>query len=140
MEQALQIAQYVVCVLAVVFSVAQFIYNKIKGSKSKFLTNFMGLLNEISTSLGFAEQMTKLKGEQKKEFAQKTIATYCENKNIKISEEQLNLAIETLISLSKKVNAREKDLEADDGLVGDCEADNAQFANSESVLENGELI
>lgn len=141
MEQALQIAQYVVCGLAVIFSIVQFIYNKIKGSKSKFLTNFMGLLEEISTSLGFAEQMTRLNGSDKKEFAQKTIAMYCENKNIKISEEQLNNAIEILINLTKKVNAREKDLNnTNSELDGNIKSDNSMLTNNKSDNESGELV
>lgn len=138
-QQILEIVQYVVCGLAVLFSIAQFIYNKVKGSNSKFLTKSLDFIKEISTTLGFAEQMTKLQGTEKKQFAKDTIAMYCENKHIKISDEQLNIAIEILIELTKKVNAREKDL-IGDGLVGDIEADNTLLAGVEADSENGELI
>lgn len=140
-EQILQIAGYVVAGLAVIFSIVQFIYNRVTGSKSKFLTNFMGLLEEISASLGFAEQMTNLKGNDKKEFAQKTIAMYCENRKIKITDEQLNNAIETLIKLTKKVNAREKDLiEANDELVGDAKTNNGISATNKPDIQSDELV
>lgn len=139
-EQILQIAGYVVAGLAVLFSIAQFIYNKATGSKSKFLTKSLDFINEIATILGFAEQMTKLNGNDKKEFAKNSICMYCENKNIKISDEQLDAAIEILITLTKKVNAREKDLIANDELVGNIESDNTKFANNKSNIESGDLV
>lgn len=140
-QQIFEIVQYVVCGLAVLFSIVQLIYNKVKGSNSRFLSKSLDFIKEISTTLGFAEQMTKLQGAEKKEFAKNTIAMYCENKHIKISDEQLNIAIEILIELTKKVNAREKDLiGASDGLVGDIEADNTLLAGVETDSENGELI
>lgn len=139
-EQILQIAGYVVAGLAVIFSIAQFIYNKATGSKNKFLTKSLDFISEIATTLGFAEQMTRLSGSDKKEFAKNTIAMYCENKHIKISDEQLNVAIEILIELTKKVNAREKDIVAKDELVGDIKTDNAMLSTSKSNNESGELI
>lgn len=140
-QQILEIVQYVVCGLAVLFSIAQFIYNKVKGANSRFLSKSLDFIKEISTTLGFAEQMTKLQGTEKKQFAKDTIAMYCENKHIKISDEQLNIAIEILIELTKKVNAREKDLiGTGNGLVGDIKADNTLLADVETDSENGELI
>lgn len=140
-EQILQIAGYVVAGLAVIFSIAQFIYNKATGSKSKFLTKSLDFINEIATTLGFAEQMTRLSGSDKKEFAKNTIAMYCENKHIKISDEQLNIAIEILIELTKKVNAREKDLiEASNELDGDTQSDNTELADDKPDTENSELV
>lgn len=141
MEQALQIIQYVVCGLAVIFSIAQFIYNKAKGSKSKFLTKSLDFINEIATTLGFAEQMTKLTGIAKKEFAKNTISMYCENKNIKITNEQLEEAIEILIILTKKVNAREKDLlNASNGLDGNTTSINTVLTTIETNNESNELV
>ena len=71
--------------------------------------------NEIATTLGFAEQMTKLSGEERKAFAQNAIMQYCENKSINFTDDQIDAAIERLIALTKKVNAREKDLIAGGG-------------------------
>lgn len=105
-QQILEIVQYVVLGLSIVLTVISFIYGKIKGSSSKFLTNCLSFLDEISSSMGFAEKMISLNGEEKKSFASRQIKLYCENKKIKITDEQLDFAIETLIALTNKVNAK----------------------------------
>lgn len=141
MEQALQIIQYVAMGLSAVVIIAQFVYNKVKGSKSRFLSKTLGFLQELSESVGFAEQMTNLEGEAKKYFAIKHISMFCENKKIKFTDEQLDAAIEMLIKLTKAVNAREKDLiGTDNELEGDNNTYNEMSANGEASLADSEII
>lgn len=107
-QQIFEIVQYVVFGLSIVLTVLSFIYGKIKGSSSKLLANCIDLIDEIASSMGFAEKMISLNGEEKKQFASRQIKLYCENKGLKITDEQLSFAIETLITLTNKVNAKER--------------------------------
>lgn len=140
-EQILQIAGYVAAGLAVAFSVIQFIYNKVTGSKSKFLEKLLEFLYGLGSSVKFAEQMTKLRPEEKKTVAMEYITMFCENKKVKFTQEQLDSAVEFLVELTKTVNARQKDLiEASNELVGSIETDNAMLANDKSHIESGDLV
>lgn len=114
-EQILQIAAYVVAGLSILFNIAQLVYSKITGKKSKFASTALNFIDEISTTLEFAEQMTRLTKEEKKNFAKNAVLQYCENKKLKFSDEQVDDATERLIKLTKKVNAREKDMIAGGG-------------------------
>ena len=139
--QILEIVQYIVCGSAVLFSIAQFIYNKVKGSKSKFLSKLLEFLQGLGTSVEFAEKMTKLKPEEKKSFAMEYITMFCENKKVKFTTEQLDKAVEFLVNLTKTVNAREKDLiDTSDELVGNTETGNAKLSNGETVIKDGETL
>lgn len=139
-EQILQIVSYVVAGLAIVFSVIQFIYNKATGSKSKFLEKCLEFLHGLGTSASFAEKMTQLSDKEKKNVAMNYITMFCENQKIKFSASQLDSAVEYLVELTKTINAREKDLIANDELVGNIESDNTKFANNKSNIESGDLV
>ena len=138
LQQILEIVQYVVLGLSIVLTVISFIYGKIRGSSSKFLTNALSLLQEISASMGFAEEMLALSGEEKKSFAAKQIKLYCENRGIKITDEQLDFAIETLIALTNKVNAKERPqtenllIGSENELVSNSTGNNQELSNTKT--------
>lgn len=114
---AQQIWEIIVLGLSIILTVLSIVYGRVKGSSSKFLTNCISLLTEISSSMEFAEKMMTLNGEEKKTFASKYIKLYCENKGFKITDEQLSSAIETLISLTNKVNAKERTRSVNDLII-----------------------
>lgn len=137
-EQALQIVQYIIVGLSVLIAVIQFVYNKKNGSKSKFLANFLSLLDEVSSSIEFAEQMTKMNKDEKKSFAERLITMFCENKGFKITSEQLNLAVERVIKTTKKVNVDGKYVieENKDGFGGNVEVVNGRMEENQAIANH----
>lgn len=140
-EQILQIVSYGIAALAVIFSVIQFVYVKVKGKKSKFIDVALDFIGETSSLMGFAEQMQKLSQEERKAFAKDSLLMWCENKNIPITDKNADDLIETLIVLSKTVNAREKDkIEGGNGPDGNNTTAAENVANVESDTQSDELI
>ena len=141
-EQIISIVVYAIGAAWTLINIALFIRKRVKGSNNDFMTDFVNFLQEIGASVRFAEQMAKLTGDEKKTFASRYLAMYCENRKVKAIPTQLDTVIETIINITKAVNVDGKYLTKDksDELIGDNTADCIGAETIQTIANNDEVI
>ena len=85
--------------------------NKKVAKTSQGILNILGYAEE---AVKLAEKYTHFGKDEKKAYAVMLVKNMCMENNVNFTEEQISNAIENVITISKKVNARPKDLVKDE--------------------------
>lgn len=97
------------CVAIITF-VLTFVLSKTKSAKvAKACKTALDILGYANKAVELAEVFKHFNGEEKKAYATTLIKDWCISANVDYTDEQINDAIENIISVSKKVNQRDKD-------------------------------
>lgn len=105
-----EIISFAATVFALLSACVGFLISLIKAIKSKNAEEVKNLLSEAAqNAVTFAESLTGAAGETKKAVALAQICRQFTERGIAYDETAASDAVESIITLSKEVNAREKD-------------------------------
>lgn len=84
-----------------------------KNAKAKKIAEAgLSIVNYAQQGVKLAEQFSNFSGAEKKAYATTLIKQWCMSANVPYTDEQISEAIEGCVNLSKLVNQRQKDKEA----------------------------
>ena len=96
--------------IGILITFLSFIIPFLKNSKAKkIIENAVKIAESVQPYIVEAEKFVNYTGEEKKAFVMTKANQYAIENNLKFNTNEVSKQIETLVSLTKNVNAREKD-------------------------------